>query len=243
MGSCLQETCLCIRSLSLRDVESIYPRAFNSLSYNMGVKSFRIPSRAPYMTEASPEHGVFLRDAEGKGPTEPRSHIHHKHWPCNLMLGRWFSWDDLRFFELTEAVSGGLKERAPRHPPSSKTQGPTCPENPEPLRMHAGCVFTTELPKADVVESEKVISWRYLCDIKESKKTLMWEHAKISVHFPGLTSVSLDTHDSFGNRLGSKAASSSLDQEAHFPFSTDDVQICLSLTKGIQIEFFPGHEH
>lgn len=120
----------------------------------------------------------------------------------------------------------GLKGTCSQASSVLQEPGPTCPENPEPLRMHAGCVFTTELPKADVVESEKVISWRYLCDIKESKKTLMWEHAKISVHFPGLTSVSLHTHDSFGNRLGSKAASSSLDQEAHFPFSTDDVQIC-----------------
>lgn len=151
----------------------------------------------------------------------------------------------LRWFEILWTHWGsewGLKECAHRHSPSSKSRGPTCPENPEPLRMHIGCVFTTELPKADVLESEKVISWRYLCDIKESKKT-MWEHAKISVHFPGLTSVSLHTRDSFGNRLGSKAASSSPDHEAHFPFSTDDVQICLSLTKCIQIEFFPGHEH
>lgn len=233
LGSCLQETYLCIQSLSLR-CRIYIPEDFNSLSYNMGVKLFMIPSRAPYMTEASPEHKVFLRDAEGKGPAEPQSHIHHKHRPCNLMLNGdscemiWDSLNSLRQW--------GLKERAHRHPPSSKSWGPTCPENPEPLRMHAGCVFTTELPKADVVESEKVISWRYFCDIKESKKTLMWEH------FPGLTSISLHTHDSFGNRLGSKAASS-LDHEAHFPFSTDDVQICLSLTKHIQIEFFPGHEH
>lgn len=39
---------------------------------------------------------------------------------------------------------------------------------------------------------------------------------------------------------GARQLSSSPDHEAHFPFSTDDVQICLSLTKCIQIEFFPG---
>lgn len=61
----------------------------------------------------------------------------------------------------------------------------------------------------------------------------MGENAKIAVYFPGLTSVSLHKFESFGNRLGSKAASFALEYMARFPFFTDYAQICLSLTKFI----------